>query len=230
MSMLMSFFRKVFLSRAGSVMLGVFAALMLIWFAGPYIGLKDVMTRLIVIIALLSIVFIYLLVSWLITRSRANKFNDELSKQGASDGRKADIQALKKKMNEAVAQLKTSDLGIKHRGTAALYALPWFMIIGPSAAGKSTLLRNSGLHFPYQHKDDIDIKGFGGTRNCDWWFSDQAVILDTAGRYTTEESDKDEWLEFLSLVKKYRRKMPINGIMVAISLSDLLTADAEQLD
>jgi len=27
----------------------------------------------------------------------------------------------------------------------------------------------------------------GGTRNCDWWLSNDAVILDTAGRWATQE-------------------------------------------
>ncbi|MCK7582564.1 MAG: hypothetical protein MZV65_47985 [Chromatiales bacterium] len=31
----------------------------------------------------------------------------------------------------------------------------------------------------------------GGTRNCDWWFTDEAVLLDTAGRYTTQESNRE---------------------------------------
>ena len=34
------------------------------------------------------------------------------------------------------------------------------------------------------------MRGVGGTRNCDWWFTDQAVLIDTAGRYTTQDSDR----------------------------------------
>ena len=54
--------------------------------------------------------------------------------------------------------------------------------------------------------------GVGGTRNCDWWFTDQAVLLDTAGRYTTQDSnstvDKAAWLGFLDLLKKQRSRRP----------------------
>ena len=32
------------------------------------------------------------------------------------------------------------------------------------------------------------VHGVGGTRNCDWWFTDDAVLIDTAGRYTTQDS------------------------------------------
>lgn len=222
--------KKAVLSRAGSVLLGLIALCLLVWYAGPYIGIRETNIRLIIIGVVIGLFLLYMLINWIITRRRAAKFNQELAAQGADEGHKADIAALRNKMQEAISSLKSSDLGIKYRGKAALYALPWYMVIGPSAAGKSTLLRNSGLHFPYQHADDIDIKGVGGTRNCDWWFSDQAVILDTAGRYTTEDNDKSEWLEFLALLKKHRRKMPINGIVVAISISDLLTADDAGMD
>lgn len=230
MGMVINLIKKVVLSRAGSMLLGLIAFVLLVWYAGPYIGLRETNIRLLIIGAVIGLFLIYVLINWMITRRRAAKFNQALAEQGADEGHKADIAALRDKMQEAIASLKSSDLGIKYRGKAALYALPWYMVIGPSAAGKSTLLRNSGLHFPYQHADDIDIKGVGGTRNCDWWFSDQAVILDTAGRYTTEDTDKAEWLEFLSLLKKHRRKMPINGIIVAISISDLLTADDAGMD
>jgi hypothetical protein len=71
------------------------------------------------------------------------------------------------------------------------------------------------------------IKGVGGTRNCDWWFTDEAVLLDTAGRYTTQDSDRIAdgagWGQFLQLLKRHRRRRPINGVLVAYSASDLLT-------
>ncbi|MES2296685.1 MAG: type VI secretion system membrane subunit TssM, partial [Pseudomonadota bacterium] len=68
--------------------------------------------------------------------------------------------------------------------------------------------------------------GVGGTRNCDWWFTDEAVLLDTAGRYTTQDSfsevDKAAWGGFLQLLKRHRRRRPINGVIVALSVADLL--------
>ena len=67
----------------------------------------------------------------------------------------------------------------------------------------------------------------GGTRNCEWMFADEAVLIDTAGRYTTQDSaseiDSAAWTGFLALLKKHRRRQPLNGVLVAISLSDLAT-------
>jgi len=113
-----------------------------------------------------------------------------------------------------------------------LYQLPWYIIIGAPGAGKTTALVNSGLHFPLAERfGKTALRGVGGTRNCDWWFTDEAILLDTAGRYTTQESqheqDAGEWRSFMSLLKKYRARQPINGVMVTISVADLLT-ESEQ--
>src|SRR5678809_1739494 len=69
-----------------------------------------------------------------------------------------------------------------------LYELPWYLIIGAPGSGKTTALRHSGLKFPLADVAGEDaIRGVGGTRNCDWWFTDQAVLIDTAGRFTTQD-------------------------------------------
>lgn len=141
---------------------------------------------------------------------------------------KADIDAMQHEFLKAVQALKSSKLGGK-KGAEALYALPWYMIIGPPGSGKSTALRNSGLRFPYMSKSGGAVQGVGGTRNCQWWMTNEAVILDTAGRYTTEDSDRDEWLSFLDLLRKNRAKQPVNGILVAIPVSDLSDAHPEEV-
>ena len=61
------------------------------------------------------------------------------------------------------------------------------------------------------------MRGVGGTRNCDWWMTNEAILLDTAGRWSTEDDDRDEWLAFLDLLKSTRPKKPINGILLAIA-------------
>ncbi|HAG97103.1 MAG TPA: hypothetical protein DCL78_23445, partial [Gammaproteobacteria bacterium] len=88
---------------------------------------------------------------------------------------------------------------------------------GPPGTGKTTALVNSGLDFPLESQFGRGaIQGVGGTRHCDWWFTDQAVMIDTAGRYTTQDShasaDAAAWKGFLGLLKKYRRRRPINGV------------------
>ncbi|MDQ3034193.1 MAG: type VI secretion system membrane subunit TssM, partial [Myxococcota bacterium] len=133
----------------------------------------------------------------------------------------AEIESMTAEFHKAVGALKSSRL--KGGGTTALYALPWYVIIGPPGAGKSTALRNSGLPFPYVPSQARgSVKGIGGTRNCDWWLTNEAVLLDTAGRWTTQEDDQ-EWDAFLDLLKKHRPRQPLNGILVAVSVDDLLS-------
>jgi len=105
--------------------------------------------------------------------------------------------------------------------------MPWYVMIGAPGSGKTTALLNSGLRFPlYTAETGASVPGVGGTRNCDWWFADEAVLLDTAGRYTTQESDRKAdaaaWHGFLAMLKEHRPVRPLNGALVTISVLDLM--------
>jgi len=147
---------------------------------------------------------------------------------------KDELGAIKEKLDKAIAILKRSKMAKARGGAEALYVLPWYMIIGPSAAGKSTALRNSGLNFPPIDTDSADpgrVKGLGGTRNCDWWFTNEGIILDTAGRYTISSQgaeDREEWTKFLLMLKKARSRAPINGLLLAISMDDMLRKSEDE--
>ncbi|WP_298825775.1 type VI secretion system membrane subunit TssM [uncultured Piscinibacter sp.] len=113
-----------------------------------------------------------------------------------------------------------------------LYQLPWYMFIGAPGAGKTTALLHAGLRFPLAERlGSVPVAGVGGTRQCDWWFTEQAVFIDTAGRYTTQDSnvsvDAQEWQTFLQLLRRYRPVQPINGVIVTVSVPDLLQGGAD---
>ncbi|MGB2971528.1 MAG: type VI secretion system membrane subunit TssM, partial [Candidatus Competibacter sp.] len=140
-----------------------------------------------------------------------------------------EISTLTRGFDDALGVLKKTKLGGKTGRGQYLYHLPWYIIIGPPGSGKTTALINSGLRFPLGAGK---VRGVGGTRNCDWWFTDEAVLLDTAGRYTTQDSheevDRAAWRGFLDLLKKHRRRRPINGAFIAISLADLMQQREEE--
>jgi type VI secretion system protein ImpL len=139
-----------------------------------------------------------------------------------------EVQQMQAEFAKAIAALKTSKLAKGRGGKEALSVLPWYMIIGPPGSGKSTALRNSGIKFPYLSSRGGGVKGVGGTRNCEWWLTNEAVILDTAGRYTTEDDDRDEWFSFLDMLKRNRMKKPVNGLIVAVSVGDIIGIDEEE--
>lgn len=208
-----------------------------LWFLGPFLGFGEAhpfdspLNRIIGIgvIALLALAVILMIV---IRRSRKEKDMAEDIVESVDDGAdeenelvRAELGELKGKLKQAMGALRKSKLGRKH-----LYELPWYVMIGPPGAGKTTAIVNSGLQFPLADTMGKDaIGGVGGTRNCDWWFTNNAVLIDTAGRYTTQESGVSEdnagWLGFLNLLKRHRKRQPINGAIVAISLSDLSLQD-----
>lgn len=157
-------------------------------------------------------------------RKAAEAIAAELSVTSASDQESAAVAA---RMSEALAGLRSGSSGKRDY----LYSRPWYVIIGPPGAGKTTALLNSGLRFPLA---DQSFKGVGGTRNLDFWFADEAALVDTAGRYTTQDSDASVdtqgWQSFLGLLKKHRPLSPINGVIVALGVDELLRADRAGLD
>ncbi|MBP6797711.1 MAG: type VI secretion system membrane subunit TssM [Luteimonas sp.] len=144
----------------------------------------------------------------------------------AKPAARADTEALREKMLGAVKAIKGSRLG-QARGSAALYELPWYVVIGNPAAGKSTAVLNSGLQFPFEDSRSNVVHGIGGTRNCDWYFTTEGILLDTAGRYSVSLEDRLDWLTFLDLLREHRPMAPINGIIIAVSIAELAGSKPE---
>lgn len=224
--------------RWAVIIAGLLALSLLIWFGGPmvaiagYVPLESIAARLLTIIVIILTWGIF----QLLKQVKAKKDNEgliaglETSTQEASQADAMaggeDVSMLQKNFNEALSILRKT----KHQGGQGeqkLFELPWYIIIGPPGSGKTTAIANSGLRFPLGDRFGSQaLRGVGGTRDCDFWFTDEAVLVDTAGRYTTQDShaetDRAGWSGFLNLLKKHRKRRPINGVMVGISLSELM--------
>jgi type VI secretion system protein ImpL len=185
--------------------------------------------------AVLALLFVVWLWRRLAARRANRKLGDMLEQQAekqteggpaTTPARQAELDALRTRLVDAVKTIKTSKIG-QVSGGAALYELPWYIVIGNPAAGKSSAVLNSGLQFPFADKNSAVIHGIGGTRNCDWFFTTEGILLDTAGRYSVHEEDRTEWLGFLGLLKRHRPKAPINGIIVTASIAELTSSRPE---
>lgn len=209
--------------------LGFVILIALIWFIGALLGVP-LEQRFGAIFVVMLLWVVTLLVGRAIAQKAGGLLEGVLRKQaddaviGAGLDKRADVTMLRQRLLAAIDTLKTSKLG-KSSGRAALYELPWYMIIGHPAAGKSSAILQSGLNFPFS--DKTGVQGVGGTRNCDWFFSTEGILLDTAGRYATQMEDRSEWLDFLKLLKKHRSRAPANGILVAVSLPELTQHNSE---
>jgi type VI secretion system protein ImpL len=210
---------------------GVALIALVVWWFGPLLSfLEDDIVR----IAIIAVLFlIWFVVNLLIGRKRA-KQDDELVK-GAAAGPDPSSLAADEETQKLRERLTTSLATLaKARGSRGyLYEQPWYVIIGPPGAGKTTALLNAGLKFPLAAEmGQGAVAGAGGTRMCDWWFTDEAVMIDTAGRYTTQDSDanvdKAGWDAFLDLLKKNRPRQPLNGVLVAIGVPEIATAPAPE--
>lgn len=219
---------KVLTQRWVLVLIAQVLVALAIWLGGPYLALGifkplDSILERCLAIGLLLVLWI----GWIqLKRWRAARAGEQLAAAAtASDANQpgaAEATQVRARFEEALAALKRS-----RRGSRGLYDLPWYVVIGPPGAGKTTAIASSGLNFPLSKQFGKEaLRGVGGTRNCDWWFTDEAVLLDTAGRYTTQDADarNDQagWMEFLASLRRYRPRRPINGVIVALSASDLL--------
>jgi len=211
--------------RALAMTVGVAAAVTLVWFVGPLVTIAGVAplagesARRIAVVAVVA--FALACVMW--RAARAGRINRRLMEgllaPAADSGDQVpgakEVAVLGERFEHAVALLKRRRMGAGRSLLGVLgarpyiYELPWYVIIGAPGAGKTTALINSGLEFPLEAQiGGKMVRGVGGTRNCDWWFTSDAVLIDTAGRYTTQDSDQaadsHAWRGFLDLLVRYR--------------------------
>ena len=213
--------QRTILINAAIGLAGIVLAGCLIWFLGPLIpGLEGATVRL-ALCAMIALGWAGYTV-WTVLRHARRQRELEHGLLDSSADLADEAAALGSRFADALQAL---------RGAGALHGQPWYVIIGPPGSGKTTALLNAGLTFPMtEAMGDAHLRGVGGTRNCEWWFTDRAVLIDTAGRYTTQDSDagidRAGWHAFLDLLLRTRPRQPLNGIIVAIPALEIAGAPA----
>jgi hypothetical protein len=148
--------------------------------------------------------------------------NAAAAPQGISEpARRARLDDLRRNFEQGVEKFRAAGKN--------LYSVPWYVLVGEPGSGKTEAIRHCNVGFPPGLQDQL--QGAGGTLNMNWWFTNSAIILDTAGRLMFEEvapGSSNEWQEFLKLLKQNRPNSPVNGLLLVIPVDTLIkdTADA----
>lgn len=191
---------------------------------------------LLIFLAVAMVSAIVILMGQLRRAQQAEAIEQTISTQADADierstpGQLDEIQELKAELLAAIGQLKQAK-GVKED---ALARLPWYMVIGPAGAGKSELIRQSGLEFPLKDAANSPraVRGIGGTRGFSWWLSHEAVLLDMAGRTlaTAAFDDSGDWLAFLETLRRQRPEKPIHGVLVVVAVDQLADQPETRVD
>lgn len=200
-----------------------------VWFAGPhlhighFIPLAQEEKRLYVI---LFLVLLWILKFLLLDLDHPNPFS-------VKDIRTQEkLQNLKKRFQGACRFLKKTPIH-KLYPNAKLEQLPWYLLIGPTNAGKTALLANAKVHYilhrPLNEKDQQLIP----SQHCDWWVTKDVTLIDVPGHYVSAHTmeknhpSKDTlnplfWRFLLRLIKKERGKKGINGLVIVLPLPEII--------
>ena len=202
------------------------ASLLICWLVAPLV--PWLLHHLPEALAIISACYLLVIVLRQYQRIRAehnleNLLQIEVDRSWNATGEFRDQQVLRERLKHAIAMLRT-DRSAGGGGKAALSDLPWYLVVGMSAAGKTSLLTHSGLSASIATANDSE----SGTQHCDWYFSPEAVMIDTAGRYLRDDQSASEFSAFLRMLRKQRGKAAINGLVLVVSLPELLAANSDE--
>jgi hypothetical protein len=157
-------------------------------------------------------------------RVRGMDDEKEVANRSASEAQSASRARIEDRFRAMLEELRKSRLG-----RDGIYALPWYLVVGEPGSGKSALLHESGLDLPAEF---ARLPAPGATRDCDFWLTNEAILLDTSGRYAQSEQDADhkEWHTLLRLVRGARPDCPVNGLVVTVPVTSLLGRSPDALE
>ncbi len=186
----------------------------------------------VLILCVVGVILAIVLVIWLISlvftrgrKKRTNRMAAELAGEAQAGPQSMDVSAAIKANNEkffnAIRDMR-KNVGI------SVYDLPWYIVIGDSGCGKTKLVNEGGLTFSTGKPEGYQL----GTLNYNWWFTEDAIFVDMAGRLCNpqDDSDRREWSAFLDTVGKGRKGFPINGAIVCVSADHLLQDPPEKIE
>ncbi len=132
---------------------------------------------------------------------------------------------------DAVLEEMKSTVGLRN----ALYAQPWYLVMGEAQSGKSHFIGQSGLSFLFSTAFNENASQQKHSQNVDWWVGNDAVLIEPDGSLITQDKlpTNDEkvsgitrqWKSLVEWLEKTRRRRPLNGVVVTIDMAAFVTRD-----
>lgn len=199
-----------------------------IWFGGPQIAIADK-----VLLASTSSRLVCLLliaIGWGLYNTLSHKHDKHDNKTAEVDIPQESIwhteqtlnilKSFNRKLQQAIELLNTNKN--KMKTFFIRKTLPCYLIMGPTQAGKTSLLLHTGLELTDVRKSKLITPT--PTQQFDWWFSPHAIYIDTAGNLS-----EPVWGGILNILTRYRRYHPIKGLIITLSLPSLYSPYQQQL-
>lgn len=238
--MIARFFRNLFYSLKTpwvATLCITLLLILLVWLLGPlvaiagYTPLEGVIARLVATVVL--IFFWGLSVAITSSRRRKKEAADpetaqarEQEEAGKTEQRET-LRTIAASLKAAIKTATTSNFyGPKSRSR---YALPWYLLLGTVNSGKTSVLLNSGLKFPLNEQADRHLYQLKATEQCDVLYGNEALFVDMPGAYISGRPDSSAhraWTALLRNLFKVRPARPLNGIIVCVSMRDIIDSDA----
>lgn len=136
------------------------------------------------------------------------------------------LHALQQNIREALRFLRKKHLG------SFFYRqkLPWYIVLGSSQTGKTSLLATSGL--PFVSTNAQPLEHIAPTDYCQWFFGKEAIFIDTSGSLMLPQpidiTALDLWKKCIQLLSRSRHFHPLDGIILALDIVDFQTQSFEQ--
>ncbi len=176
---------------------------------------------LVVLLLLLGIIFLYVVIK------RARRAPALPEGEAADGGKPAPLNltasgiGLKLSFSNAMRRIRAY-------GKGARYRIPWYLMIGETDSGKTTLLGKTGMEILFSAPDE---QLTGVKQGLNWFFFDQGIVLDVAGDFVLRAdgatSNEKGWNYLLKLLRRYRSERPLDGIILTIPCADLLGAASQ---
>lgn len=174
----------------------------------------------------IGITALVVIIVWVVSTVRTRQLEQDILKgdPGAAGEDQQKLEELRRNMKETLELLRRAGAGRN-----AIYELPWFLFTGCSQVGKTVAIRNSGLGLPVRRDR---VKGVGGTHTCDYFFTNEAIFLDTPGSWAekgVDERSQKYWTGQLNLLRKARGRRPLDGLVVVVPADHLLLESEDEL-